>query len=89
VTAPFPGWTFDHTRNQYYYFSAEEGAYIYHTGEKITLGPYVRLLHGEALDSHDTDGALFPAIRIMVCHELLTVIIFIRLAPLVETINLL
>jgi hypothetical protein len=87
VTATFPGWVFDQTRKQYYYYSAEEGAYIYQSGEKINGHSYVRLLHCEALGSHDTDGALFAAMRIMVSHELCLLITLDKLATLVETIN--
>jgi hypothetical protein len=31
------GWIFDPTRNQYYYYNAEENAYIYQSGKKIHL----------------------------------------------------
>jgi hypothetical protein len=37
MTTPFPGWVLDPARNQYYYYSAEENAYVYQTGEKIHL----------------------------------------------------
>ena len=37
ASAAFTGWIFDHTRNQYYYYSAEEGAYIYQSGEKVYI----------------------------------------------------
>jgi hypothetical protein len=33
----FTGWILDPTRNQYYYYNAEENANIYQTGEKIHL----------------------------------------------------
>jgi hypothetical protein len=31
----FPGWTLDPTRNEYYYYSQREGAYIYQNGARI------------------------------------------------------
>jgi len=37
MATPFPGWVLDSARNQYYYFSAAENAYIYQNGEKIHL----------------------------------------------------
>lgn len=30
-------WILDPTRNRYYYFSAEEGCYVYQDGERIPL----------------------------------------------------
>ncbi len=37
MSHPFPGWVLDPTRNQYYYISEAEDAYIYHSGERIPL----------------------------------------------------
>jgi hypothetical protein len=37
MAQPFPDWVLDPARNQYYYFSVEEQAYIYRSGEKIFL----------------------------------------------------
>lgn len=31
----FPGWTFDHYRGEYYYYSWQEEAYVYGDGSKI------------------------------------------------------
>lgn len=37
MASPFSGWIMDPARNQYYFFSTEEQAYIYQTGERIYL----------------------------------------------------
>jgi len=37
MAAPFPGWILDELRNQYYFYSEEEQAYIYQTGDKIYI----------------------------------------------------
>jgi hypothetical protein len=37
MATSFTGWILDQARNEYYYFSKEEQAYIYQSGEKIYL----------------------------------------------------
>jgi hypothetical protein len=37
MASAFPGWILDPARNLYYYYSQEEGAYVYQDGEKVYI----------------------------------------------------
>jgi hypothetical protein len=37
MSSAFPGWVLDPARNQYYYYSTEENAYIFQNGERLFM----------------------------------------------------
>jgi hypothetical protein len=87
VMAPFPGWNLDHNRNQYYYYSEEEGAYIYQSGEKIYIHGYVSLRHCRPLHSNYTNSTLSAVVQIVLSNKTNPLKALVRLAPMVQTIT--
>src|ERR1700760_181674 len=56
----FPSWTFDAVRNEYYYYSDVERAYVYQTGRKVYTN------HGDpveqqVVESNHEDGIITRA----------------------------
>ena len=54
MATPFPSWILDESGNQYFYYSVEENAYVYQTGEMIPLNePFAGSSGSGAAQSYD------------------------------------